>query len=53
MSVAEGECEHVVSPCDGMLFEVDRASELLAMWVLSIQEDYGSRQLRAWREKVR
>jgi hypothetical protein len=48
-----GECEQVIEPCEGMLFEVSSTNHLLCMWVLNIHEDYGSRQLRAWREQVR
>jgi hypothetical protein len=40
---------HVLQPCDGLLFDVGEKGELLAAWVQSIHEDYGSRQQRAWR----
>ena len=53
IGTSAGECEHVVEPCEGMFFEVSGSGDLVSMWVLNIQEDYGSRQLRAWRERVR
>ena len=52
IKLADGACEHTVEPCEGVLFEVSTESELLSMWVLSIQEDYGSRHMRAWRARA-
>jgi hypothetical protein len=40
---------HVLEPCAGLLLEVGEGGELLAVWILEIQEDYGSRRERAWR----
>jgi hypothetical protein len=41
---------HVLQPCEGILFDVGEDGELLATWVLDIQEDLGSRRQRAWRK---
>lgn len=40
---------HILEPCSGLLLEVGGKGELLAVWILEIQEDYGSRRERAWR----
>ena len=40
---------HTLELCPGLLLEVGEKGELLAVWILEIQEDYGSRRERAWR----
>jgi hypothetical protein len=40
---------HILEPCEGLLFEVGELGELLSVWVLEMQEDYGSRRERKWR----
>jgi hypothetical protein len=49
MELSAAKPVHVLEPCGGLLFDVGEKGELLAAWVLSIHEDYGSRQQRAWR----
>jgi len=40
---------HVLELCEGLLLEVGEKGELLAVWILDIVEDYGSRREREWR----
>jgi len=40
---------HTLELCPGLLLDVGEKGELLAVWILEIQEDYGSRRERAWR----
>lgn len=41
---------HIVQPCEGILLDIGDDGELLATWVLNIQEDLGSRRQRDWRK---
>jgi len=47
--LADAHPVHVVEACEGLLLELGERSELLAVWIVEIQEDYGSRRERAWR----
>ena len=48
IDLAPAGASHVIEPCENVAFEVS-GERLTRIWILSIQEDYGCRQLRAWR----
>lgn len=49
ISISPLKAVHTLELCPGLLLDVGEKGELLAVWVLEIQEDYGSRRERAWR----
>ena len=51
IDLAPPAASHVIEPCENVAFEVS-GGRLIRIWILSIQEDYGGRQLRAWRGRL-
>ena len=48
IELSPAERVHVVEACEGLLMEIGEGSELLAVWVLHIEDDFGCRRQRAW-----
>lgn len=50
---AEGTVERFVSPANSLVFELSAHDELMGLWILAIEEDYGFRKESAWRKSIK
>jgi hypothetical protein len=50
---ATGKVERFVTPTESLIFELSSRDELMGLWILGIEEDYGFRKESEWRKKFK
>jgi hypothetical protein len=50
---AEGKVDRFVSPASSLVFELSEHDDLMGLWIVDIEEDYGFRKESAWRKSNR
>jgi hypothetical protein len=50
---ADGKAQRFVSPAESLIFELSENDDLMGLWILNIEEDYGFRKESAWRKSIK